>query len=36
MESTVKYIRRLSNENLQVINMEDNPFSFQGQADRDR
>ena len=35
MEGTVKYIRKLSNENLQVIHMEDNPFNYQGQAERD-
>ena len=35
MEKTVKYIRKLGNENLQVINMEDNPFNYTGQAERD-
>ena len=30
MERTVKYIRKLGNENLQVINMEDNPYNYQG------
>ena len=35
MEGTIKYIRKLNNSNLQVINMEDNPYNYQGQAERD-
>jgi len=34
LDNTTKYLRKLKN-NLQVLNMEDNPFSYQGQSDRD-
>lgn len=34
LDDTTKYFRKLKN-NLQVLNMEDNPYNYAGQTDRD-